>query len=322
MEEDDMYSSTRNMVSLQKTLQEQSKVDAGRQSTFVTKDTNLFTPYQFNKKNKNDSKNDSKNDDDQYTDVDGMEMEKEKKKHGWEKMIKESNGKTYYWNWDLSETTWERPVDYSTDEDANIETSNQATTFKKKQKQKEKVKQKNAPIATPLTDLGLLRYALSRPKSTPIPTPAPTPTSVPTSVPASVPTVIPKRRPVIHLHTNTASTSKITVMSKPITMNNYRNKKNGMVTVQLHLLGVGNAKEIEIETKWKVMAEQKMNNLGSSVDQKEIQPSPGSGGVKKRFQRIFLNDDEKYRKHEKKNNHNRNVTFDMDDFYEVARYKR
>merc|ERR1712166_1066869 len=131
-----MYSSTRNMVSLQKTLQEQSKVDAGRQSTFVKKD-------------KNDSKNDSKNDDDQYTDVDGMEMEKEKKKHGWEKMIKESNGKTYYWNWDLSETTWERPVDYSTDEDANIETSNQATTFKKKekqkQKQKQKVKQKNAP---------------------------------------------------------------------------------------------------------------------------------------------------------------------------------
>ena len=104
-------------------------------------------------------------------------------------------------------------------------------------------------------------------------------------------------------------------------MNNYRNKKNGMVTVQLHLLGVGNAKEIEIETKWKVMAEQKMNNLGS-VDQKEIQPSPGSGGVKRRFKRNFLNDDEKYRKHEKKKNHSRNVTFDMDDFYEVARYKR
>ena len=95
-----------------------------------------------------------------------------------------------------------------------------------------------------------------------------------------------------------------------------------MVTVQLHLLGVGNAKEIEIETKWKVMAEQKMNNLGSSVDQKEIQPSPGSGGVKRRFKRNFLNDDEKYRRHEKKNNHTRNVTFDMDDFYEVARYKR
>ena len=134
-----MYSSTRNMVSLQKTLQEQSKVDAGRQSTFVTKDTNLFTPYQFNKKN--DSK--EKNDDDQYTDVNANGgMEKEKKKHGWEKMIKESNGKTYYWNWDLSETTWERPVDYSTDEDANIETSNQATTFKKKQKQKKKQKHK------------------------------------------------------------------------------------------------------------------------------------------------------------------------------------
>ena len=293
MEEDDMYSSTRSMVSLQKTLQEQSKVDAGRQSTFVTKDTNLFTPYQFNnkkKKKKNDSKNESKNDDDQYTDVDANGgMEKEKKKHGWEKMIKESNGKTYYWNWDLSETTWERPVDYNTDEDVNVETSNQAITFKqKKQKQKQKVKQKNAP--------------------TPTATPTPTPTSVPTSVPASVPTVIPKRRPVIHLHTNTASTSKITVMSKPITMNNYRNKKNGMVTVQLHLLGVGNAKEIEIKTKWKVMAEQKMNNLGSSVDQKEMQPSPGSGGVNRR--------------HEKKNNHTRNVTFDMDDFYEVARYKR
>lgn len=277
MEEGDMYSSTRSMVSLQKTLQEQSKVDAGRQSTFVTKDTNLFTPYQFNnkkKKKKNDSKNESKNDDDQYTDVDANGgMEKEKKKHGWEKMIKESNGKTYYWNWDLSETTWERPVDYNTDEDANVETSNQAITFKqKKQKQKQKVKQKNAPT------------------------------------PASVPSVIPKQRPVIHLHTNTASTSKITVMSKPITMNNYRNKKNGMVTVQLHLLGVGNAKEIEIKTKWKVMAEQKINNLNSSVDQKEMQPSPGSGGVNRR--------------HEKKNNHTRNVTFDMDDFYEVARYKR
>ena len=281
MEEDDMYSSTRSMVSLQKTLQEQSKVDAGRQSTFVTKDTNLFTPYQFNnkkKKKKNDSKNESKNDDDQYTDVDANGgMEKEKKKHGWEKMIKESNGKTYYWNWDLSETTWERPVDYNTDEDVNVETSNQAITFKqKKQKQKQKVKQKNAPT------------------------------------PASVPSVIPKQRPVIHLHTNTAPTTGganiITVMSKPITMNNYRNKKNGMVTVQLHLLGVGNAKEIEIKTKWKVMAEQKMNNLNSSVDQKEMQPSPGSGGVNRR--------------HEKKNNHTRNVTFDMDDFYEVARYKR
>ena len=50
-------------------------------------------------------------------------------KTGWEKM--DHNGKFYYWNWDTSETTWKRPKDYDSAEDANPETAAAAIAKRK-----------------------------------------------------------------------------------------------------------------------------------------------------------------------------------------------
>ena len=49
--------------------------------------------------------------------------EDEEYKHGWERMEQTDGGKTkvYFWNWDSRKAVWKRPVDYSTDEDANEE---------------------------------------------------------------------------------------------------------------------------------------------------------------------------------------------------------
>ena len=41
------------------------------------------------------------------------------------------NGKFYYWNWDTSETTWKRPKDYDSAEDANPETAAAAIAKRK-----------------------------------------------------------------------------------------------------------------------------------------------------------------------------------------------
>ncbi len=50
-------------------------------------------------------------------------------KTGWEKM--ERNGKHYFWNWDTGETTWKRPPDYSSDQDANPEVAAAAAAAKR-----------------------------------------------------------------------------------------------------------------------------------------------------------------------------------------------
>ena len=69
---------------------------------------------------------DEEDEEDESQDEDDDEDEEDK--HGWERMEHTDGGKTkvYFWNWDSGKAVWKRPVDYSTDEDANEEVAEEA----------------------------------------------------------------------------------------------------------------------------------------------------------------------------------------------------
>ena len=73
-----------------------------------------------NKVVKAEEENDDDDDGDDNSDSEEEDSDEEDK-HGWERM--DHNGKIYFWNWDTEQTTWKRPPDYNTDEDANPETA-------------------------------------------------------------------------------------------------------------------------------------------------------------------------------------------------------